>query len=87
MSDNCNDCQNYAALVREIGDKFADNKDAHTNLFDRVNTLEVSDGKLQTDMNRLIKSMDDLVSTIKWGIGMFTTIAIFTIGSVMSQIK
>lgn len=52
---------------------------------DRLDKLEQSEIENRTEIKNLIKKMDDFISTIKWGLGIFVTVSIFVIGILLKK--
>lgn len=47
---------------------------------DRLDRLEQNETENRTEIKNLIKKMDDFISTIKLGLGIFVTVSIFVVG-------
>lgn len=74
-------------MFKNIEDKFKsvwheinESKVERTELFKRVGCLEVDTGSIKADVKNLCKSVDSLINTIKWGLGIFVTVSICVIG-------
>lgn len=52
---------------------------------DRLDKLEQNEVENRTEIKNLIKKMDDFISTIKWGLGIFVTFSIFVIGILIKK--
>lgn len=51
----------------------------------RLDKLEQDNSENKTDIRNLIKKIDDFISTIKWGLGIFVTVSIFVIGILLKK--
>lgn len=51
----------------------------------RLDRLEQDNRENRTDIRNLIKKIDDFISTIKWGLGIFVTVSIFVIGVLLKK--
>lgn len=51
----------------------------------RLDDLDKDNIEHKTDIRNLIKKMDDFISTIKWGLGIFVTVSIFVIGVLLKK--
>jgi hypothetical protein len=52
---------------------------------DRLDRLEQNEVENRNDIKHLIKKMDDFISTIKWGLGIFVTVSIFVVGIILKR--
>jgi hypothetical protein len=41
--------------------------------------------EFKTEIKNLLKKMDDFMSTLKWGLGVFVTVSIFVIGILIKK--
>lgn len=56
--------------------------DEHTQ---KIDVLEKDSTEYKTEIRNLIKKMDDFMSTVKWGLGIFVTVSIFVIGILIKK--
>ncbi|MBV4417073.1 hemolysin XhlA family protein [Clostridium tyrobutyricum] len=52
---------------------------------DRLDRLEQNEAENRTEIKNLINKMDDFISAIKWGLGVFVTVSIFVIGILIKK--
>ncbi|PRR85943.1 hemolysin XhlA family protein [Clostridium luticellarii] len=73
-----------AKLCEEKHEQIKEKLDLHdkrlNNHSDRLDRLEQNETENRTEIKNLIKKMDDFISTIKWGLGIFVTVSIFVVG-------
>ena len=43
----------------------------------RIDALDVENGSLKTEMKHVCEQIRNLINTIKWGLGIFTTIVLY----------
>ena len=46
----------------------------------RIDALEQDGREVKTEVKNLCKSVDSLINTIKWGLGIFVTVCICVVG-------
>ncbi len=73
--------EKHEQIKEKLGthDKRLDN---HSN---RLDELERNETENRTEIRNLIKKMDDFISTIKWGLGIFVTVSIFVMGILLKK--
>jgi predicted RNase H-like nuclease (RuvC/YqgF family) len=81
MSEVCKDCiyvQNLKENIRE-----------HKVMLDRheddIVELKADSREYKTEIKNLVKKMDDFITTIRWGLGIFVTVSIFVIGILLKK--
>jgi ElaB/YqjD/DUF883 family membrane-anchored ribosome-binding protein len=78
-----------AKLCEEKHDQIKEKLDLHdkrlNNHSDRLDRLEQNETENRTEIKNLIKKMDDFISTIKWGLGIFVTVSIFVVGIILKR--
>jgi ElaB/YqjD/DUF883 family membrane-anchored ribosome-binding protein len=78
-----------AKLCEEKHDQIKEKLDLHdkrlNNHSDRLDRLEQNEVENRNDIKHLIKKMDDFISTIKWGLGIFVTVSIFVVGIILKR--
>lgn len=62
-----------------------DHENRLNNHSQRLDRLEQDNRENKADIKNLIKKMDDFISTIKWGLGIFVTVSIFVIGILLKR--
>lgn len=82
--------ENYdAELCEEKHEQIKEKLDLHdkrlNNHSDRLDRLEQNEVENRNDIKHLIKKMDDFISTIKWGLGIFVTVSIFVVGIILKR--
>lgn len=72
------------SLCKEKHKAIHDRLDEHEELLKEhskeIIELREDSREYKTEIKNLIKKMDDFMGTIKWGLGVFVTVAIFVIG-------
>lgn len=51
----------------------------------RIDKLEQDSAEYKTEIRNLCLKVEDLISTIKWGLGIFITVSIFVIGILLKR--
>ncbi|WP_373845537.1 hemolysin XhlA family protein [Clostridium sp.] len=78
-----------AKLCEEKHEQIKEKLDLHdkrlNNHSDRLDRLEQNETENRTEIKNLIKKMDDFISTIKWGLGIFVTVSIFVVGVLIKR--
>jgi hypothetical protein len=67
-------CNEKHLNIEKILDEHKDRLDGHSK---RLDTLEVENGSLKTEMKNVCLKIESLINTIKWGLGIFVTIVLF----------
>ncbi|KZL94379.1 hemolysin XhlA family protein [Clostridium magnum] len=70
---------------KTIDEKLEDHEIRLNNHSERLKVLEQDSREHKTDIKNLIKKMDDFISTIKWGLGIFVTVSIFVMGILLKK--
>lgn len=70
---------------KTIDEKLEDHEKRLNNHSGRLDKLEQDNVEHKTDIRNLIKKMDDFISTIKWGLGIFVTVSIFVMGVLLKK--
>lgn len=52
---------------------------------EEISLIKQDNRENKTDIKNLIKKMDDFISTIKWGLGIFVTVSIFVMGILLNK--
>lgn len=52
---------------------------------EEISLIKQDNRENKTDVKNLIKKMDDFISTIKWGLGIFVTVSIFVVGVLLKK--
>jgi len=47
---------------------------------DEISSIKSENSSFKSDITTLFKKIDSLISTIKWGLGIFVTVALFILG-------
>ena len=70
---------------KSIWHEISESKSERTELFKRVGALEVDTSSIKTEIKNLCKSVESLINTIKWGLGIFVTVSIFVTGFLINK--
>lgn len=70
---------------KTIDEKLENHEKRLNNHSGRLDKLEHDNVEHKTDIRNLIKKMDDFISTIKWGLGIFVTVSIFAMGILIKK--
>jgi|GEM_PF-3147325 len=73
-----------ASLCKEkhehIRETLQDHENRLNNHEERIVDQEKDGREFRVDIRGLIKKMDDFITTVKWGMGIFVTVSLFVIG-------
>jgi predicted RNase H-like nuclease (RuvC/YqgF family) len=81
MSEICKDC----IYVQELKDNIKEHKATLDKHEDDITELKADSREYKTEIKNLIKKMDDFMTTIRWGLGIFVTVSIFVIGILLKK--
>lgn len=70
---------------KTVNEKLADHEQRLNGHSARLDKLEQSDVENRTEIKNLCKQISNLVSTIKWGLGIFVTVSIFILGYLIQR--
>lgn len=70
---------------KTIDEKLDEHEARLNNHSARLDALEVDNSSLKTEMKNVCKDIQNLISTIKWGLGIFTTVALFVLGYLVKR--
>ncbi|MDT8715430.1 hemolysin XhlA family protein [Clostridium sp. 19966] len=65
---------------KRIDEKFNLQEKRINNHSERIDRLEQDSREYKTHIKNLCSQMESLISTIKWGLGIFVTVSVFVIG-------
>lgn len=84
MSENYDKelCEEKHENIKIILDDHEKRLNGHS---ERLDVLEKDGREYKTEIKNLCKKMDDFISTIKWGLGIFVTVSIFVIGILLKK--
>ncbi|MDP4174148.1 MAG: hemolysin XhlA family protein [Bacteroidota bacterium] len=51
----------------------------------RLDNVEQDGREFKVEIKNLVKKMDDFISTIRWGLGIFVTVSLFVIGILLKR--
>lgn len=82
--------ENYdAKLCEEKHDNIIKSLDDHEKRLnghsDRLDKLEQDNRENHTEIKNLIKKMDNFITVIMWGLGIFVTVSIFILGILIKR--
>lgn len=75
-------CEEKHGNIKAILDDHESRLNNHSG---RLHRLEQDNVEHKAEIRNLIKKMDDFISTIKWGLGIFVTVSIFVIGILLKK--
>jgi len=52
---------------------------------EEISSIKQDNRENKTDIRNLIKKMDDFISAMQWGLGIFVTVSIFVIGVLLKR--
>lgn len=70
---------------KTVDEKLIDHEQRLNGHSKRLDALEVDNSSLKTEMKNLCTKVSDLISTIKWGLGIFVTVALFVLGYLIKK--
>jgi peptidoglycan hydrolase CwlO-like protein len=70
-------CEEKHTHIEKLLDEHETRLNNHSN---RIDALEGDNRELKTEMKNVCKDIQNLISTIKWGLGIFVTVALFVLG-------
>jgi predicted RNase H-like nuclease (RuvC/YqgF family) len=81
MSEQCKNC----VYVQDIKDDLKEHKEILDRHGEDITDLKADGREYKTEIKNLIEKMDDFISTMKWGLGIFVTVSIFVIGILIKK--
>lgn len=81
MVEKCKECP----YIENIKENIKEHKDILDKHEDDITELKSDSREYKTEIKNLIKKMDDFISTMKWGIGIFVTVSIFVVGILLKK--
>jgi predicted RNase H-like nuclease (RuvC/YqgF family) len=81
MSEACKDC----IYVQNLKDDIKEYKVILDRHEDDITELKADSREYKTEIKNLVKKMDDFITTIRWGLGIFVTVSIFVIGTLIKK--
>jgi chromosome segregation ATPase len=76
-------CKEKHEQIKKLLDEHETRLNNHSN---RIDALEGDNRELKAEMKNVCKDIQNLISTIKWGLGIFVTVALFVIGILIKKV-